>query len=473
MRSNLKNIFIKSQNIFLIVSSIIFLQAISIYYENICHGGVVSTKKCNLIKNSMLTKPSKFLVQTINDLNDVFKNDLSTSGRIVKNLSETKNRFNSLEKGFNFYFKKGSRKNAGYLLLSASDPKKDGIPFIELWDLNNQKLIHKWEFKMKDILAKGKSKRKPNSVVFKHPLLLSDGSILVNKGVNVHALTKFSPNGEVIKFNDEFQFHHSIEADAQGKIYVPIRKERDNLRSEGFAILDENLNILDTFFLLDIFKKAGLYASLGQGVDPFHLNDIQPLNSSEQTQYVLISLNTPSSVIAYDLVNKEIVWVIDGLTSKQHDPDFLNKDGTEISIFDNNTIIYNGKGSVNNNLFLTIKNLPPLNRRAINRTKIFNNFEQNENLSELKIITYNFSFLDKKLVPKTFTEGLSEKIHENDSIFVEETNYGRLLEIDYKKNKLLWQYINKSDSNKYYMMGWSRRLNEIPDSTIEKLTSIN
>ena len=100
------------------------MQAISIYYENICHGGVVSTKKCNLIKNSMPSKNQVNFFKTINDLNDVFKNDLSTSGRIGKKIIRNKNRFNSLEKGFNFYFEKGSRKNAGYLLLSAGDPNK-------------------------------------------------------------------------------------------------------------------------------------------------------------------------------------------------------------------------------------------------------------------------------------------------------------------------------------------------------------
>ena len=473
MTKHLKNIFAKTQNIFLIFSSIIILQAISIYYENVCHGGFISSKKCNIIKNSFITKPSKFLYNTLNDLNDVFKNDLSTSGRIVKKLYETQNRFNSIDKRFSFYYKKGSRDDAGYLLLSAGDPNKDGAPLVELWDMNNQKLVHKWKFDMRKILATGKSKRSHNSVVFKHPLLLEDGSLIVNSGANVHAITKFSPNGEIINFNDKYQFHHSIEADLQGRIYVPMRKERGNLKTEGFAILDKNLNILETYFLTDIFKKAGLLDSINKGIDPYHLNDIQPLNNPKKTQYVLISLNTPSSVIAYDLFNKRIVWILDGLTSKQHDPDFLNKDGTEIAIFDNNTIIYNGKGSVNNNLFLTIKNLPPLNKKEINKPIIFNNSKHNKSMSELKVITNDFSFLSKKLIPKTLTDGLSEILYKNDSIFVEETNYGRLIEIDFKENKLLWQYINKNNSNRYYMMGWSRRIGEISDSTIDKLTVKN
>jgi len=121
---NLKIIFAKTQNIFLILSSIIILQVISIYYENVCHGGIISSKRCNLIRNSFITKPSKLIYKTLNDLNDVFKNDLSTSGRIVKKLSETQNRFNSLDKGFSFYYKKGTRDHAGYLLYQLETPTK-------------------------------------------------------------------------------------------------------------------------------------------------------------------------------------------------------------------------------------------------------------------------------------------------------------------------------------------------------------
>ena len=52
------------------------------------------------------------------------------------------------------------------MLLSAADPYKDGIPFVELWDMNNQKLIHKWEFKMRKFLSKTVLKLNKNSVNF-------------------------------------------------------------------------------------------------------------------------------------------------------------------------------------------------------------------------------------------------------------------------------------------------------------------
>ena len=75
------------------------------------------------------------------------------------------------------------------------------------------------------------------------------------------------------------------------------------------------------------------------------------------------------------------------------------------------------------------------------------------------------SKLGKNLIPKTITEGNSEIIYENDSITIEETNYGRLFEYDLKRKEVIWEYINRNDKKDlYYMMGWSRRLNVLPES---------
>ena len=45
---------------------------------------------------------------------------------------------------------------------------------------------------------------------------------------------------------------------------------------------------------------------------------------------------------------------------------------------------------------------------------------------------------------------------------IEETNYGRILEID-KNKKILWQYINKNpNTNAIYRTNWSRRIDDLP-----------
>ena len=129
------------------------------------------------------------------------------------------------------------------------DPNNDGSPLIELWDLNNQKKIHKWNLNTSEILKKINISKKDNAVRFLHPLLLNDGSITITHLGG--AIVKISPRGELIKFNDEYIFHHSQEIDNQGKIYTPIHTLPEgytdpNMKKlsyrEGFAILDQELN---------------------------------------------------------------------------------------------------------------------------------------------------------------------------------------------------------------------------------------
>ena len=44
--------------------------------------------------------------------------------------------------------------------------------------------------------------------------------------------------------------------------------------------------------------------------------------------------------------------------------------------------------------------------------------------------------------PKTISAGRSELVNQNNSLFIEESNYGRGFEIDMQTG-ILWQYINR------------------------------
>ena len=46
---------------------------------------------------------------------------------------------------------------------------------------------------------------------------------------------------------------------------------------------------------------------------------------------------------------------------------------------------------------------------------------------------------------------------------IEETDHGRLIEIEQNTNKVLWQYYNKGEKTAPFYMSWSRRLNSLPD----------
>ena len=53
---------------------------------------------------------------------------------------------------------------------------------------------------------------------------------------------------------------------------------------------------------------------------------------------------------------------------------------------------------------------------------------------------------------------------------MEESNYVHSFEYNIKTEKLMWQYVNRNDSNDlYYRISWSRRLKSIPESLIKIL----
>tara|TARA_Y100000589_G_C27156087_1_gene630914 strand:- start:300 stop:1736 length:1437 start_codon:yes stop_codon:yes gene_type:complete len=452
-----------------ITSGIIFFQFAALYENKLCNyeKPFVSGEGtyCKLLDKTKITFPSKYVWNNYKNLKRAFKNR-TTSGTAADNMDIVKKRFGSFDKGFSFYYPKGSRDNAGFILLSRADPQKDGIPSIELWDLNNQSKIMDWEFNLEKILKDLNYKISPNNFVFSQPLLLKDRSLILLASVPYNGkLLKFSKESELIKANEEYIFHHSIEIDNQEKIYVPITMKNPYSQvfaDQGFAILDTDLNVLKTYSLTKILKKAGLdhYIFSTKIEDPFHINDVTPLKNNKKTNVVLISIRSLSSVIAYDMELDKVVWKLHGYWNRQHDVDILDSKGTYISIFDNNVI--NGKTS-NLNFFTTVENLPNLEDNLNKSLIIYNaNSNHKEELS-LRINKEKFNFLDNLIKPQTITAGQAEYILDNDSVFIEESNYGRSFEYDIKRKKLLWQYINRNDEKDiYFMKFWSRRFKELP-----------
>ena len=59
---------------------------------------------------------------------------------------------------------------------------------------------------------------------------------------------------------------------------------------------------------------------------------------------------------------------------------------------------------------------------------------------------------------QTIGEGLAE-IYNDNSVFIEESNFGRLLMLD-QNGEIIWEYINRSKTNnKLYRLNWSRVIN--------------
>ena len=57
---------------------------------------------------------------------------------------------------------------------------------------------------------------------------------------------------------------------------------------------------------------------------------------------------------------------------------------------------------------------------------------------------------------KTISQGLAD-ISRDGSIFVEDTNYGRLIKFSSSGEKM-WEYVNKNDEGVVFTMNWSRHI---------------
>ncbi len=472
----------KFDKYFLFLFLLVFFQSAGIYYGKVCRINNLG-KKCQLIDKFKIVSPGNLFLRYYDDLRTYLLTN-SSSGFIVKDLEDVNSRFSDLNSGFNFYYEPGSRERAGYILVSSADPFNDGKPLIQLWDLNNQKKIFSWKLNLKNI-AKGIGYKGVNtkSLSAIHPLILDDGSLIINDILpgndGQDPIIKVSIDGDFLKSNSEYVFHHSLERDYQDKIYVPIRSKKlvnGLYKDEGFAILDKNLNILNTYSLSKIFKDNGLnyeiYAKQPTK-NPFHINDVAPLNNNVETRFVLLSLRSLSMIIAFDLETQKIVWLLKGFSSMQHDVDYLDEYGTQISFFDNNISMTPESFSLSHetkgNLFKIIKNLPRLDSSKKDGIRIYNYPEIMNNKNNLEFKLFKFNSMKEKFIPRTITSGQSEFISGNNSIFIEESNYGRMFEIEVDSKKILWQYLNKNDDSKVYMIHWSRRYEKINDNLIRNL----
>ena len=430
--------------------------------------------------NKYLCKKIKFIAKTNYFLDkgfytiDLLLNNyrklgyFSLTNRVVNNSEDAKKRFSQLKPKFNFNYEKGSRENAGYILISFADPKKDGNPSVELWDLNEQTLIHSYDFNNEEL-----RKYMGINLSVGHPLLLEDGSLIFNttKGI----LLKSDICGRIINSNDKGFFHHSIEMDDLGNIFIPTsvrfhisEKLREDFIEDKITLIDKDLNIVENLSLIDLYKENGfindIFSSEFIPKDPFHINDIQPFVNSNNELIALISLRNKSTLLAIDIEKNKIIWKIERISSGQHDIDIINTkdDFIDISIFDNNTFMYKNIISEGNR-FLTFSNLPTIfndQSKIISTEKDFKNHNY---------VVEDFSWLPHNLRPITTYQGQFEYIKNNNSLMIEETDFGRIFEIDIKNKKILWQFINKKkiDSVNFFT-SWSRRMEKLPSNLRKK-----
>ena len=338
-------------------------------------------------------------------------------------------------------------RDSNYLLLSAFD-KEAGHSAFKLIRLSDKKVMHNWVPDIQEIMRirdKGRpiseSSNKGNIVLW-HPLLASDGSIVFN--TEDRSLIKIGKDSKVLWSLDGI-FHHSQEFDAEGNIWASSVMEKnpafisryfDDYRDDALAQISADGKLLQQRSISKILLDNG-YRGLLLGIgpmerDPLHLNDIQPaLKTTEHWEKddLLVSIRNKSTVFLYRPSTNKIIWLQTGPWLNQHDVDFI--DDHRISIFGNNIIRNKSYDFIDGH----------------NEVYIFD-FRTNE-------LTTPYTAFLKNAKVKTMTGGRSE-ILANGDVFIEETDFGRMLRGNSRNT--IWQYVERVDEHSASVLGWSRIL---------------
>lgn len=146
---------------------------------------------------------------------------------------------------------------------------------------------------------------------------------------------------------------------------------------------------------------------------------------------IFLSLRNQSMILLYRPSTNKVIWHQEGPWIHQHDVNIL--DNHRISVFDNNS---RTTGSITDEGMVD----------GSNNEYIFDFLSGS--------ISSPFQNAFKSLEIRSYTEGRGEIINPNE-IFVEETNYGRLIQFN-NTGKITWQYINRASDGKIYHVSWSR-----------------
>ncbi len=348
-----------------------------------------------------------------------------------------------------------------YLLLSRYDGDfKESV--VELVDLKNFEVVHTWNPDITHInsfvdTANPEFKRlnidnHESRARMRHPLLTRDGDLIFLCGI----LCKINNSSNLVWQNHEDRFHHSIEFDAEGNIWVPTYKypygidkkyvgeDIENFWDDAITKVSPDGEILFQKSVSKIFKENGLESLLfsvgrrGFTPDPLHLNDIQPVLQDSlywKTGDVFLSIRHQSMILLYRPSTNEIIWRGIGPFFYQHDIDILNDH--QILVFNNNSkdtfegYIVDGNNEV-----------------------IIYDFKMDEYTK----------YLPDSLVKhdvRTSASGTSQLLNDGD-LFIEESHYARILYFN-KDGSLRWEYVNRASNDNVYPLFWSRILYKFKD----------
>jgi hypothetical protein len=343
----------------------------------------------------------------------------------------------------------------GYLLLGHYD-KQEGQATVRLLRIRDEKLIYKWIPKFSELipLQSGKSKYShpigPKYSEILHPLLLKDGGLIFH----FRYAPLFKINAcSAVEWSIDGVFHHSIEQNEEGDIWVGSMLEPSSYSGTGLTHLDHTITkisprgkVLYNKSVARILDENGYRGLLAAGYptidsNPIHLNDIQPaLKSSEFWKQgdLLLSVRGLSTVFLYRPDTDKVIWLKTGPWMNQHDVNFIEP--TSISVFGNDVIF-----------------VPPNPDLRQPSREVLKDGHNNIYIFDFKTNSLNtpYSKLLKEKEVRTVTSGRAGML-QNGDFLVEESNYGRLLRITPERVK--WELVNTVDVDYLTPLRWVRYL---------------
>ncbi len=184
-----------------------------------------------------------------------------------------------------------------------------------------------------------------------HPFFLENGDLIF-----IYPLRKIDSCSNLVFQNFETVFHHSIEMDHQGNFWIPSRIFPSSLENifgpehyvdggfndDAITKISPDGEIIFKKSVAEIFIENNMEHLLYSSSDkfknnPIHLNDIQPVTldgNFYKKGDIFISLRHQSMILLYRPSLNKILWHSSGMFFFQHDVDIL--DANSISIFNNN-----------------------------------------------------------------------------------------------------------------------------------------
>ena len=337
---------------------------------------------------------------------------------------------------------------------------EDGGRNIDLRNLRNDDLLHRWVVPTDDIPVK------PHWRIH-HPLLLPDSSV-ISFITNRSPLFRLDASSNLMWRQDSLSFHHAINLDAQGDLWACVQQWERGGRHIGYRgrylmdgktvhFLDNSIakidpetgHILYTKSCADILRENGLEHLIlrsGDPQDPMHLNDVEPaLYSGPHFKEgdVFLSFRNLQAVLHFRPATGEVLRVIDGPLAAQHDVDIL--DPHTLAIFNNATQENVGKYTSGAHKY-------PVSKDQVELKHWHSRIERYDLASD------SFTPLWPEVMGQedimTFSEGLQEFLPDG-SAFLEEQNSGILWVVG--DDGVLYKDVHRSHHpGHHHLPNWTR-----------------